>query len=53
MVCDNYVSKKVVEELLSAKNEYINWLKEEVKYLRQEIEHLLGIVGKNKKIIGK
>jgi len=32
---NNYIPQKVVSELLSAKNEEINWLKEEIKYLRQ------------------
>jgi len=46
MVCDNYVSKKVVEELLSAKNKEINWLKGEINYLRIKVERLLNIVHK-------
>ncbi|MFA7494336.1 MAG: hypothetical protein WCZ43_12605, partial [Proteiniphilum sp.] len=45
-VCENYISKKTANELISAKNDEINWLKEEVKYLRQKIDELVVIISR-------
>ena len=38
-VCDNYIPRTVVNEFLSAKNEEINWLKEEIQYLRCKLNN--------------
>ncbi|HBX18895.1 MAG TPA: hypothetical protein DEF88_00410, partial [Porphyromonadaceae bacterium] len=45
-VGDNYISKRVVNELVAAKNKEIDWLKDEIRYLRLEIKQLLEIAGR-------
>jgi hypothetical protein len=40
------MSRKDAADLISAKDEEICWLKEEIKYLRREVGQLLEIVEK-------
>ncbi|KAB6279444.1 hypothetical protein GA246_26645, partial [Bacteroides xylanisolvens] len=40
-VYNNYFPKEVVDELISSKNKEIDWLKIEIKNLKQERETLL------------
>ena len=41
----NYTPDAMIAELISSKNKEIDWLKEEIKFLRGENEKLLLIVG--------
>ena len=41
----NYTPNAMIAELISSKNKEIDWLKEEIKFLRGENEKLLLIVG--------
>ena len=41
----NYTPNAMIAELISSKNKEIDWLKEEIKFLRKENEKLLLIVG--------
>uniref|UniRef100_UPI003568B449 hypothetical protein n=1 Tax=Bacteroides finegoldii TaxID=338188 RepID=UPI003568B449 len=43
-VYNNYFPKEVVDELISSKNKKIDWLKIEIKNLKQERETLLQII---------
>ena len=43
-VYNNYFPKEVVDELISSKNKEIDWLKIEIKNLKQERETLLQII---------
>ena len=43
-VYNNYFPKGVVDELISSKNKEIDWLKIEIKNLKQERETLLQII---------
>jgi peptidoglycan hydrolase CwlO-like protein len=43
---DNYVPKQMLEELISAKDGEVQSLKDEVKYLKEKIDQLMGMVGK-------
>ncbi len=47
-ISSNYTSNAMITELISSKNKEIDWLKEEIKFLRGENEKLLRIV--NEKI---
>lgn len=40
----NYTPNAMIAELISSKNKEIDWLKEEIKFLREENEKLLWIV---------
>jgi len=40
----NYTPDAMIAELISSKNKEIDWLKEEIKFLRGENEKLLLIV---------
>ena len=40
----NYTPNAMIAELISSKNKEIDWLKEEIKFLRGENEKLLWIV---------
>ena len=40
----NYTPNAMIAELISSKNKEIDWLKEEIKFLRGENENLLLIV---------
>ena len=40
----NYTPNAMIAELISSKNKEIDWLKEEIKFLRGENEELLRIV---------
>lgn len=41
----NYTPNAMIAELISSKNKEIDWLKEEIEFLREENEKLLLIVG--------
>lgn len=47
-ISSNYIPNAMIAELISSKNKEIDWLKEEIKFLRGENEKLLRIV--NEKI---
>ena len=47
-ISSNYISNAMIAELISSKNKEIDWLKEEIKFLRGENGKLLRIV--NEKI---
>lgn len=40
----NYTPNAMIAELISSKNKEIDWLKEEIEFLREENEKLLWIV---------
>lgn len=46
----NYTPNAMIAELISSKNKEIDWLKEEIEFLREENEKLLLIVGGNHSI---
>ena len=41
----NYTPNEMIAEMITTKNKEIDWLKEEIKFLRGENEKLLLIVG--------
>lgn len=43
-ISSNYIPDAMIAELISSKNKEIDWLKEEIKFLRGENEKLLRIV---------
>ncbi|MCS2679310.1 hypothetical protein NXV81_00715 [Bacteroides ovatus] len=44
-ISSSYIPDTMIAELISSKNKEIDWLKEEIKFLRGENEKLLLIVG--------
>ena len=44
-ISSSYIPDTMIAELISSKNKEIDWLKEDIKFLRGENEKLLLIVG--------